>query len=192
MIRTPVRTLLLLAAVLSTLLLGGRPTSAAGDPREFRINGICVGMSEAELQRVGGQMERVKQTDSDEIDQNPRVELYQLKKNRDVYVGLDKDSRQVLVVMGAELTRDERALVHAGDYQFQVQLTLMPMQHDDRWVYHNDKFDLAFLFVLEASKTKPVINRVIISEPSLGVKGGWLGGVDPRPGPRNDGGTQWR
>lgn len=180
------------AVIVTAALVSLAPARAGADPREFRVNGIYVGMSEAELQRVAGELERVKQTDSAEIDENPRLELFCLKKNKDVFVGIDKDSRNVAVVMGPELARDDRTLIRAGEYQFRIQLILMPMQHDDSWVYHNDKVDLAFIFVIEASKTKPVIYRVVLSDPSLTVKGGWLGGVDPRPGPRNDGGTQWR
>lgn len=187
-----VRTFFLLAVTLSAAMLTQAPAHAGADPRDYRVNGIYVGMSESELQRTAGEMESVKQTDSAEVDDNPKLALFRLKKNKDVFVGLDKDSRTVAVVMGPELMREDRTLVQAGEYQFRVQLSLMPMQHDANWVYRNDKFDLAFIFVLEASKTKPVIHRVVLSDPSLAVKGGWQGGVNPRPGPSNDGGTQWR
>lgn len=185
------RRLPLLAGILLALFLTVVPAGASIDPRTYRINGIYVGMTEAEVQSTAGDMEKVKRTDSDEIDGNPRLELFQLRKNREVYVGFDRESRKVAVVMGPELSREDRVLVRAGEYQFRAQLSLMPMQHDSDWVYRNGTFDLAFLFVIEASQTKPVIHRVVLSDASLAVKGGWLGGVDPRPGPRNEG-TQWR
>lgn len=185
------RRLRLLGWVVLALVTIAFPARAAIDARAYRINGIYVGMSETDMQSAAGDTEKVKRTDSDEIDGNPRLELFQLRKNREVYVGIDRESRKVAVVMGPELSRDDRVLVRAGEYQFRAQLSLMPMQHDSDWVYRNGTFDLAFLFVIEASQTKPVIHRIVLSDAALAVKGGWLGGVDPRPGPRNEG-TQWR
>lgn len=181
----PSRTLAMLLALVVLVL--SSPAWARSEAADFRIRGIYVGMSEKQLQDTAGTLERQRRTDFGELDNNPNLEMFVLKKDRDTLVGIDRESRKVVFVMGSELTKEGSLLFLAGDLQFRAQLGLMPLKHDDNWIFHTDRFNIAIQFTRDASKTSPTIARVIVAEPSLPIKGGWLDGVDPRPGPSNNG-----
>lgn len=187
-LRTSALSLLLLAAALA---LGPHPARAGADPRAYCVQGIYVGMSEADLQRAMGSLIRAESSDVPEIDGDKRFELWSPRRDRDVVVAIDKTRRVVCAVVGTELYRDGQQLVRAGEFQFRVQLGLMPWQHDEKWVYHADRFKLAFLFTVETAKTNAVLSRIIAADAAVEVKGGWLGGVDPRPN-RSGTGTEFR
>jgi hypothetical protein len=171
---------------LAFLVLVAPAMARGSDVSDFRVRGIYVGMPEKQVQEVAGELERVRQDDFKELN-NDRYELYTVKRDHDTLIAFDRASRKVMFVMGNDLTREGSTLFVAGDYQFRAQLGLMPMHHDDDWIFHEDRFNIAIQFTRDATKTAPTVARIILEDPSVGVKGGWLGGIDPRPGPKNDG-----
>lgn len=171
-----------LALILLTCLVVP-PTLAAIDASDFRIFNIYIGMSEKQFQDIAGDLVRKRSEIFKDAAANDRMDLWQIRRKRDVLVGIDKTTHKVIFVAGEELTKQGASVAEEGDYIFRVSTGMMPIQHDDDWVYHLDRINIAVELQLEAARTGPTVSRFFMADPSLPIKGGYPDGLKPRPGP---------
>jgi len=169
-------------AFVLVLFVGAGAAWAASDPTDFRIRNVYVGMPEKQFIDTAGELLHAPSNEFKDPAINQRLEMWQVRRKRDVLVGIDKTTRKVVFVAGDELTRQGASIAMEGDYAFRAALGLMPLKHDDDWIYHLDKFSIAVELELEAAKTGPIISRFVMADPSLPVHGGYPEGAIPRPG----------
>ena len=160
---------------------------ASSNASDYRIKGVFVGMREKEMRSLTRWQPAEVESMFARLDTSGRLKWVTMRHDHSVFAAIDRKSGKVAIVVGPELKKDSRSLFMAGDQKYRAELSLLPIQHDDNWVFSLDDLKIAVQFDREAANTASVISRVILAEPSLDVRGGFMDGLTPRPAPSGPG-----